>query len=116
MPTDPTCALVLAGGGLTGMAWELGVIAALADAGVDLAAAHLIVGTSAGAAVGAQITSGASMDELVGAQRVPADRTKERMVDLDLDAIGEVFAASWDQSLPEAERLAKVGAMAMNAA
>lgn len=29
-------ALVLSGGGVTGIAWELGVIAGLADAGVDV--------------------------------------------------------------------------------
>jgi NTE family protein len=116
MPTNPTRALVLAGGGLTGIAWELGVLAGLADVGVELARADLIVGTSAGAAVGAQVTSGAPMADLVAAQRVPADQTKERMVELDLEALGEIFATSWDQSLPEAERLAKVGAMAKGAA
>jgi len=52
-------ALVLSGGGVTGIAWELGVIAGQADAGVDVtAAADLIVGTSAGAAVAAFERSG----------------------------------------------------------
>jgi predicted acylesterase/phospholipase RssA len=31
------CALVLGGGGVTGIAWEIGVIAGLADRGIDLA-------------------------------------------------------------------------------
>jgi NTE family protein len=57
-------ALVLGGGGVTGIAWELGLIAGLADAGVELAGADLIVGTSAGSVVGAQITSGRPLDEL----------------------------------------------------
>ena len=51
-------ALVLAGGGAAGNAWELGLIAGLADAGVDLTAADVIIGTSAGSTVAAQITSG----------------------------------------------------------
>lgn len=51
-------ALVLGGGGLTGIGWESGILYGLAQAGVDLAAADLVVGTSAGSVVGAQLTSG----------------------------------------------------------
>jgi NTE family protein len=51
-------ALVLAGGGAAGNAWELGLIAGLADADVDVTEAELIIGTSAGSTVAAQITSG----------------------------------------------------------
>ena len=50
-------ALVLGGGGAAGNAWEIGVIAGLIEAGVDLTAADLIIGTSAGATAAAQITS-----------------------------------------------------------
>lgn len=50
-------ALVLGGGGSAGHAWEVGVLAGLSDAGVDLTDAELIVGTSAGATVAAQISS-----------------------------------------------------------
>jgi NTE family protein len=55
---------VLAGGGAAGNAWELGLIAGLADAGVDLTTADLIVGTSAGSTVAAQITCGTRPTEL----------------------------------------------------
>ncbi|WP_406181029.1 patatin-like phospholipase family protein [Streptomyces sp. NBC_01006] len=51
-------ALVLGGGGLTGIGWETGILYGLAQAGVDLTAADLVVGTSAGSVVGAQLTSG----------------------------------------------------------
>ncbi|MGW0362790.1 patatin-like phospholipase family protein [Streptomyces sp. NPDC002990] len=51
-------ALVLGGGGLTGIGWECGILHGLARAGVDLTTADLVVGTSAGAVVGAQLTSG----------------------------------------------------------
>ena len=50
-------ALVLGGGGSAGNAWEVGVVAGLYDAGVDLTQADLIIGTSAGATAAAQITS-----------------------------------------------------------
>ena len=41
-------ALVLHGGGSAGNAWEIGVIAGLFDAGLDVTEADLIIGTSAG--------------------------------------------------------------------
>lgn len=41
-------ALVLGGGGLTAYAWEIGMLAGLADAGVDLGDAEVLAGTSAG--------------------------------------------------------------------
>lgn len=64
-------ALVLGGGGVTGVAWELGVLAGLAQQGVDLSQADLVVGTSAGSVVGAQLTSGVSLGELYAAQLAP---------------------------------------------
>ncbi|MFG2294240.1 patatin-like phospholipase family protein [Streptomyces sp. NPDC048603] len=54
-------ALVLGGGGLTGVGWECGILHGLAEAGVDLfgdGLVDLVVGTSAGSLVGAQVTSG----------------------------------------------------------
>ncbi len=56
--------LVLAGGGLTGLAWEVGVIAALHEQGVDLTAADAVVGTSAGSIVGSMLLSGVDYSEL----------------------------------------------------
>ena len=60
-------ALVLAGGGAAGNAWQLGLIAGLSDAGVDVTDADLIIGTSAGSTVAAQITSGKRPAELYAA-------------------------------------------------
>jgi NTE family protein len=51
-------ALVLAGAGAAGNAWQLGLIAGLAESDLDVTTADLIVGTSAGSTVAAQITSG----------------------------------------------------------
>ncbi len=59
-------ALVLGGGGSTGNAWLIGVIAGLFDAGLDVTEADLIIGTSAGSTAAAQITS-ASPTELFAA-------------------------------------------------
>lgn len=59
-------ALVLGGGGSTGNAWEIGVIAGLFDAGLDVTQADLTIGTSAGATAAAQIAA-ASPTELLAA-------------------------------------------------
>ena len=49
---------MLGGGGITGIAWELGLLAGLGERGLDLSGADLVVGTSAGSSVAAQIPSG----------------------------------------------------------
>ena len=64
-------ALVLGGGGVTGVAWQIGLIAGLAGLGIDLAAADVIIGTSAGSVVGADITSGQELEALYQAQLMP---------------------------------------------
>lgn len=50
-------ALVLSGGGHFAIAWQIGYLKGLADCGVELRDVKEIVGTSAGAQVGALITS-----------------------------------------------------------
>ena len=65
---------------MTGIAWELGVVAGLAEAGVRLGDAELIVGTSAGSVVGAQLLSGRPLEELYAEQlRPPDDEIPARM-------------------------------------
>jgi len=61
-------ALVLGGGGVAGVAWEIGLLLGLREAGIDLTLADSFVGTSAGSVVAAQVTSGRSLDELFAAQ------------------------------------------------
>jgi NTE family protein len=61
-------ALVLGGGGVTGVAWEIGLLLGLADRGVDLTTADLFVGTSAGSVTAAQVTTGRSLAEMFEAQ------------------------------------------------
>jgi len=51
-------ALVLGGGGAVGRAWQTGLAASLIRAGINLPAADAIIGTSAGASVGARIALG----------------------------------------------------------
>jgi NTE family protein len=64
----PTRALVLGGGGVTGIAWEVGVLSGLLSAGVDLRNADVVIGTSAGAYVGAAYASGYDIEHLFARQ------------------------------------------------
>jgi NTE family protein len=66
-----TRALVLGGGGVTGIAWEIGVLAGLSESGVDLTKADVVIGTSAGAFVGAAVACGYDLETLAAAQSEP---------------------------------------------
>src|SRR6204780_3999098 len=65
-------ALVLGGGGAAGNAWEIGIIAGLAEAGLDMTeAADLVVGTSSGATAAAQVRSGIPPADLLASVLSP---------------------------------------------
>jgi NTE family protein len=64
-------ALVLGGGGPVGIAWEAGLADGLSGLGVDIGAADLIVGTSAGSVVGAQLALGLDVAEVLTAAGTP---------------------------------------------
>lgn len=61
-------ALVFGGGGITGVGWEIGMLAGLAAEGVHLSGADLVVGTSAGSVVGTQFANGVDLEEQYAAQ------------------------------------------------
>ncbi len=114
-------ALILGGGGSTGNAWLIGVIAGLFEAGLDVTTADLTVGTSAGSTAAAQI-AGASPTELFAAtiaaapqQRTGAvaperGRVPNRPVTDHLDRIGRIIAASEDM----ADMRRRMGAAALD--
>jgi NTE family protein len=64
-PSEGERALVFGGGGSAGNAWEIGVIAGLFDAGLDMTGADLIIGTSAGSTAAAQVSSTTPPPELL---------------------------------------------------
>ena len=71
-----TRALVLGGGGPVGIAWETGLIAGLAESGVDLAQADYTLGTSAGSFVGSQLAMGRKVGDMAAAILAEADRPR----------------------------------------
>lgn len=105
-------ALVLGGGGITGIAWELGILKGLADAGVDLSSADLVIGTSAGSVVGAQVTSGVPLAELYAGQLEPAD--KEIGAELSRTALLRLLPP---MVIPRSQqrRLARIGRLSLRA-
>ncbi|WP_333778887.1 patatin-like phospholipase family protein, partial [Streptomyces sp. IBSBF 3136] len=83
--------------------------------GRDVTGADLLLGTSAGAAVAAQVGSGLGLDELYARQVDPALQPAEIMAELDLEKLAAEFgaAAAAASSLPELRRA--VGRMALEA-
>ncbi len=107
-----TKALVLGGGGTTGIAWELGILRGLHDGGIEVTDAGLVVGTSAGSVVGAQITSGFSLVDLYARQLQPLEETREQVVQFDVNELMRVFSAGI--GAPDAQTArARVGAAAL---
>jgi len=116
-------ALVLGGGGSTGNAWLIGVVAGLVEAGTDVTGADLIIGTSAGATAAAQI-SGRSPTQLLadivsaapqtrpGPAAPDAGRAPTRPVGNHLERTDRIIAASVDV----ADMRRRMGAAALDLA
>jgi NTE family protein len=111
-------ALVLSGGGVAGIAWETGVLLGIQDvepatAEKLLGAPTALVGTSAGAAVAAQVAEGSTLQHLFDAQL--ADETAELFVEIDLASFGAVMAGAMAQATSAEDVRRRLGAIAINA-
>jgi NTE family protein len=95
-------ALVLGGGGITGAAWEAGILKGLRDTGTDLGAADLIIGTSAGAMVGAVVAAG-QLDALYERQTGPVDHSIERAAVVDLAKFAKALSDAGASQRPTGE-------------
>jgi NTE family protein len=108
-------ALVLGGGGVAGIAWMTGLLLGLAEAGQDVGGADLVIGTSAGANVAAQLGSGRPLEELYARQVDPARQSRELMAVIDWAK----FAADLEPYLAgastPAEQLRNFGRFALDA-
>jgi NTE family protein len=107
-------ALVLAGGGVTGIAWETGVLMGLLDQGIDLVAqADLVIGTSAGSTVGAQVLLGKTVPELYEQQL--EETHGEISPRLDLELLGKAFGLMVDGGTRTDEQRRQIGELALSA-
>jgi NTE family protein len=114
-------ALVLGGGGAAGNAWEIGIIAGLAEAGLDLTeAADLVIGTSAGATTAAQVRSGIPAADLLAAvlsppatRPGPAGPNRERPPSLPMATVFERMRAIGAAATSAAELQRAMGAFGL---
>jgi NTE family protein len=112
---DRRRALVVGGGGVAGIAWATGVLAGLADEGTDVRDADLIVGTSAGSAVGAQARSGLPIEALFHRQVDPAAQAREIPAEFDVTSFGTDLQAILTGVNDVAEVHRRIGAWALQA-
>lgn len=105
-----TRALVLGSGGITGIAWEWGILAGLAAAGVDLTVADLVVGTSAGSIVGAQVAAGLDLGQRYDSQLGPPDGEVGGTI-----GTGVLLRYGLAMAGPRSRRLARIGSYAARA-
>jgi NTE family protein len=61
-------ALVLGGGGFMASSWITGLLTGMAESGIDVRDADLLIGTSSGARVALQLASGAPLEEVFARQ------------------------------------------------
>jgi len=103
-------ALVLAGGGVAGIAWMLGLVEALRAGGADVTAPDLIIGTSAGSCVGAQIATGQLAAAVAMQERV---ESSEISADVDLSSFFGKAAELAADKPDETELMRRFGAAAL---
>ena len=105
-------AVVLGGGGVAGIGWEAGLLAGLADAGVDLGTADMIIGTSAGSVVGTYLAHGADPRTVLTKLTEAAHATP---MNVDMDRVVEAMALTFDETVEPLEARRKVGLLALEA-
>jgi NTE family protein len=108
-------ALVLGGGGVAGIAWMTGLLFGLIEQGVDLRTAEMMVATSAGAAVAAQLGSGLSLKDLFDRQVEPAQQTRELTPNARLFKLLERSLVKANRLRDRAERTRHIGRWALEA-
>lgn len=107
-----TLGLVLGGGGVAGIAWEIGILAGLAEEGVELARPGRVVGTSAGSIVGAQIAAGGEADAMLDALLAFQSAAEGYGAEHNFDGWAEVLSAPGVMDGGPTELLRRIGAMA----
>jgi len=108
-------ALVLGGGGVAGIGWEIGLLFGLAERGVNVVDADVIIGTSAGSAVAAQVTSGTPLGELHDRLVFPSSDSTEIAAELDIDKLVADWTALLAAAGPGPELRAAIGRFALAA-
>ena len=100
---------------MAGIAWTTGLLTGLAESGDDLTGADLIIGTSAGANVAAQLGSGLPLTDLFARQADPCRQSAEIMAELGIAKLAAEFGGYLDHARAPAGTSRRVGAYALAA-
>ena len=103
---------VLGGGGVGGIAWQVGMLAGFADEGVQVDPTSVVIGTSAGSVTGAQLSSGEGVERMF--ERQVAGVVKEPTVTMGPGTILKFATAQLFVKTPE-EAGRKIGKQALAA-
>ena len=109
--------VVLAGGGLAGIAWELGVLVGLREAGVDVRVWDRIIGTSAGSIVGAAAGRIRGLDQLLTTPWArSAEQLNEYIASLDPETVARINELWFGKpAAPDQPTRAEIGRLAVSA-
>lgn len=108
-------ALVLGSGGNAAFAWQVGLIAGMAEAGIGVGDADAFVGTSAGARLAAQLATGVPPLDLLQSQLGPWPKT-ESAPQVDMGEWRKAIARAKERKEGDKDRtdvLKRVGSLAL---
>lgn len=106
-------ALVLGGGGVAGIAWMTGLLLGLSEQNVDLRQADLTIGTSAGATLGAQLGSAATLEDLFHRMVKPSAQGREITPDPQLLESFQKARSMFSSIEDRTERIRQIGKWAL---
>jgi NTE family protein len=111
-------AVVFAGGGVAGIAWEIGVLRGIEERQPQAISrifdqGTTFVGTSAGSSVAAQVAGGTPLTELFEAQLT--DDTSELFVTVDLSQFMALLGGAMTEATSPQDRMRRIGAIALEA-
>ncbi|SFP27758.1 NTE family protein [Amycolatopsis arida] len=105
-------ALVLGAGGMSGVAWEAGLLVGLAEAGVDPGGFDFVVGTSSGAIVAAALGGDTRLTDLYDRQCGPGSPAMKRTMQIDVPELDRRLTLAVDGARDGTEMRRRMGELA----
>jgi len=106
-------ALVLGGGGFVASSWITGLITGMAEAGIEVRDADLLIGTSSGARVALQLASGDPLEELFARQIAAAPQVGRQTGTVDWGRLQGEVARAKELGGDRSEILRRIGRLAL---
>jgi NTE family protein len=104
---------VLGGGGFVSSSWITGLVTGMADAGVDVRDADLLIGTSSGARVALQLASGTPLEEVFARQVAAGSHVGRPSAAFDRGRVQREVARAKELGGDRAEILRRIGQLAL---